>query len=139
MATNGGCPAPARESAAVALRHRSALSAQRAAGSGPAGRPAVRIADAFAVEATADSLEPDLVALRVDLSAAWRGLRPEEQEVLALRVFENLTSAQAARVLGITSAAYRLRLMRVRNALRRRLERPDPESTCPTAPQETSP
>jgi RNA polymerase sigma-70 factor, ECF subfamily len=54
----------------------------------------------------------------IDLAAAWRRLRPAEQEVLALTVFEDLTSAQAARVLGISAATYWIRLMRARRALR---------------------
>ncbi|GAB2570601.1 DNA-directed RNA polymerase sigma-70 factor [Paractinoplanes abujensis] len=54
----------------------------------------------------------------VDLAAAWRRLSPAEQETLALTVFEDLTSAQAARVLGVSAASYRIRLMRARRALR---------------------
>jgi RNA polymerase sigma-70 factor (ECF subfamily) len=61
---------------------------------------------------------PDWVAARVDLANAWRMLTSAEQEVLALTVFEDLTSAQAAQVLGISPAACRLRLMRARRALR---------------------
>ncbi|MCO8275881.1 sigma-70 family RNA polymerase sigma factor [Actinoplanes sp. TRM 88003] len=54
----------------------------------------------------------------IDLAAAWKQLSPAEQETLALTVFEDLTSAQAARVLGISAATYRIRLMRARRALR---------------------
>ncbi|MEU4693526.1 sigma-70 family RNA polymerase sigma factor [Actinoplanes sp. NPDC023714] len=60
--------------------------------------------------------------LRVDLAAAWKRLSDTEQEALALAVFEDLTSAQAARVLGISATAYRLRLLRARRSLRRHLE-----------------
>ena len=63
----------------------------------------------------------DEVNIRVDLAAAWQRLTPEDQEVLALAVFEDLTSRHGAQVLGITAAAYRMRLSRARRALRRHL------------------
>jgi len=66
----------------------------------------------------------DEVAARVDLAAAWQRLGAGEQEVLSLALFEDLTSAQGARVLGISSAAYRLRLSRARRALRGHLLAP---------------
>jgi RNA polymerase sigma-70 factor (ECF subfamily) len=83
--------------------------------------------DALAVRVAESSRPPggvdaDFLALRVDLAAAWRQLSDAEQEVLSLTVFEDLTSPQAASVLGISSASYRLRLMRARRALRRQLE-----------------
>ncbi|WP_328468087.1 RNA polymerase sigma factor [Actinoplanes sp. NBC_00393] len=62
------------------------------------------------------------VAHRLDLAAAWKQLTAGEQETLALTVFEDLTSPQAARVLGITATSYRLRLLRARRALRRHLD-----------------
>ena len=65
---------------------------------------------------------PEDAAALLDLAAAWRRLSAAEQETLALTVFEDLTSAQAARVLGITAAGYRIRLLRARRALRRHLE-----------------
>lgn len=82
---------------------------------------AVRVAERGDVLALPDG-DPDTVAERLDLAAAWRRLPEHEQEVLSLAVFEDLTSAQAARVLGTTPTAYRLRLMRARRALRRELE-----------------
>lgn len=88
------------------------LNAQR--GQGRQDALAVRIAS---VPSGADGPgEPS--AELIDLAAAWKGLSPAEQEVLALTVFEDLTSAQAARVLGISAASYRIRLMRARRALR---------------------
>ncbi|MBM2615960.1 RNA polymerase sigma factor [Actinoplanes sp. LDG1-06] len=57
----------------------------------------------------------------IDLAAAWKKLGPKDQEALALAVFEDLTSAQAARVLGVSAASYRIRLMRARRALRAHL------------------
>jgi RNA polymerase sigma-70 factor, ECF subfamily len=99
---------------------------------------AVRLAETAPPEGVSGSLDPDLVAMQIDLAAGWRGLSAGQQEVLALAVFENLTSRQAGRVLGITSAAYRLRLMRARHALRRQLDPARPESTSPTALEETA-
>lgn len=56
--------------------------------------------------------------LRMDLAAAWQTLTAGDQEVLALALFEDLTSRHAARVLGTTAAGYRMRLSRARRALR---------------------
>lgn len=71
---------------------------------------------------TPDDAVADRVAGRLDLAAAWAQLSPADQEVIALSVFEDLTSAQAGAVLGVSAAATRLRLSRARSALRRRLE-----------------
>jgi len=59
---------------------------------------------------------------QLGLAAAWQTLTPADQEVIALTVWENLTSAQAGQVLGISGATYRIRLHRARNALRKTLE-----------------
>lgn len=72
----------------------------------------VRIAD-HAPTAT----PPTDVAALVDVAAAWRQLTPEHQEALALSVYEGLTSAHAAKVLGITAVAFRLRLRAARKHL----------------------
>lgn len=79
---------------------------------------AVRIAQVHERTPGPGADDPDLIARRVDLTRAWHHLRDAEQEVLALAAFEDLASAQAARVLGISTSAYRLRLMRARRALR---------------------
>jgi len=51
---------------------------------------------------------PDqVVGPRLDVAAAWARLKPGEQEVLALDVWEGLSSAEAGRVLGISAGAYR--------------------------------
>jgi len=96
---------------------------------------AVRIAD-LSPAGPADPLNADLVAQRLDLAVAWRRLSETDQEALALTVFEDLTSPQAGRVLGITAASYRLRLLRARRALRRHLDSPEP---CLPAQMETQP
>lgn len=80
---------------------------------------AIRLAD---IPPPHRTLDPAAGVARFDLAVAWRRLTAEEQEVLALTAFEDLTSPQAGRVLGISSAAYRLRLMRARRSLRRHLE-----------------
>jgi RNA polymerase sigma-70 factor (ECF subfamily) len=79
---------------------------------------AVRLAE---LPATATDGEDDRVVSRLDLATAWRALSAAEQETLALTVFDNLNSGQAARVLSITATSYRLRLLRARRALRRHL------------------
>jgi RNA polymerase sigma-70 factor (ECF subfamily) len=93
------------------------------AGRGHARREALAVRVAAAGGVGGDLVhEAEAVAERLDLAAAWRRLTPAEQEVLALTVFEDLTSPQAGAVLGIPAAAYRLRLMRARRSLRRHLE-----------------
>ncbi|WP_327586808.1 sigma-70 family RNA polymerase sigma factor [Nonomuraea sp. NBC_00507] len=78
----------------------------------------VRIADDRLNGAAAAGLDPELVAGRLDLVQAWRRLSPRHQETLALAVWDGLTAPQAARVLGISPVAFRLRLTRARRALR---------------------
>lgn len=75
-----------------------------------------------------DSGSPGLVGsdpaehlARLDLLAAWRRLDPAEQEVIALTAIDDLTSVEAATVLAVSPAAYRVRLMRARRSLRRLL------------------
>jgi RNA polymerase sigma-70 factor (ECF subfamily) len=82
---------------------------------------AVRIAE-VSPPAESGAAEDEAAVQRLDLAAAWRQLTAAEQETLALTVFEDLTSPQAARALGITAASYRLRLLRARRALRRHLD-----------------
>ena len=60
-------------------------------------------------------------AARSELATAWHRLAPDHQEVLSLLLWDDLTSADAGRVLGISAVAYRLRLHRARAALRRLL------------------
>jgi RNA polymerase sigma-70 factor (ECF subfamily) len=65
-----------------------------------------------------DGVDPDLVAQRLDLAAAWTRLSSVHQEALALTVWDGLDAPRASRVLGISPVAYRLRLSRARKALR---------------------
>ncbi len=80
----------------------------------------------------------DVVPMGVDLTTAWRRLSDSDQEVLALTVFDDLSSPQAARVLGVTAAAYRLRLMRARRALRRQVNHPAAATTRTPSTQESA-
>ena len=66
----------------------------------------------------------DSVVVRDALATAWSRLTAAEQEVLALELWEQLTSPEAGRVLGISAAAYRHRLSRARAALRGHLDTP---------------
>ena len=71
---------------------------------------------------------------RVDLANAWRQLSPEDQEVLGLALFEDLTSTAAARVIGTSPSAYRLRLSRARRRLRALLSPATPTPQHAVAP-----
>lgn len=83
--------------------------------------------------------EADGVAARVDLVRAWHRLSPNDQEVLTLTVFEGLTGAQAARLLGISRTAFSLRLLRARRRLHQLL-RPhlDPDGLLSAHPTTTA-
>ncbi|PWJ49031.1 RNA polymerase sigma-70 factor, ECF subfamily [Quadrisphaera granulorum] len=106
------------------------LTARR--GSGRREALAVRVSDATEAGGAAATTDPhDDVVAGLDLAAAWRRLSPAEQEVLALTVFEDLTSVQAALVLGTTPTGYRLRLMRARRALRSHLSDDDAAEPAP--------
>ena len=84
------------------------------------GALAVRLTDPTVFEESTPGLESQAVAL-AELSAAWRLLRTQHQEVLAMAFLDDLTSEQAGRVLGISAIAYRVRLARARAALRAHL------------------
>jgi len=76
-----------------------------------------------------------LVDTRLDLVAAWRELSVADQEVLALSVWEDLSTKDAAATLGCTRAAYAMRLTRARRSLAELLTTPvtGPISLVPTA------
>lgn len=81
---------------------------------------AVRLAEVAHV-AAAGVESPDAVANRLDVAAAWPLLSAAHQEAIALSVLDGLTAPEAARVLGITPVAFRLRLSRARKALRQHI------------------
>ena len=58
----------------------------------------------------------------VDLVGAWRSMPATEQEVLALHVWEDLSAKDAATVLGVSRAAYAMRLTRAKRHLASLLE-----------------
>ena len=64
-----------------------------------------------------------------ELEQALRALSYEEREAVLLVAWDDLTPAQAARCLGITATAFRVRLHRARRRLRAALERAAAEST----------
>lgn len=64
----------------------------------------------------------DVIAVRVDIAAAWTHLSSIHQEALALAVFDELSAPEAASVLDISPTAFRLRLSRARRSLRMLME-----------------
>lgn len=82
---------------------------------------AVRLAEAAPTSANARQ-SPDAIADRVDIAAAWPRLSPVHQEAIALAVLDGLAAPEAALLLGISPAAFRLRLSRARRSLRRHIE-----------------
>lgn len=76
---------------------------------------AVRLAT---VPNSVDHAPEDVVARQVDFARAWQRLSEVHQEALALAGLEGLSAPQAAKVLGISPVAFRLRLSRARRALR---------------------
>ncbi|MBL7255769.1 RNA polymerase sigma factor [Paractinoplanes lichenicola] len=100
------------------ITRRLLLAKQRADNRGQA--LSVRIAGAAATDGR--TLEhDDLVATSVDLAQAWTRLSAIHQEALSLSVWDGLTGAQAAQVLGISSVAFRIRLSRARRLLKNHL------------------
>lgn len=98
---------------------------------------AVRLAEASTPDADAGN-HSELVAQRVDIAAAWTQLSAAHQEAIALTVFDGLTAPEAATVLGISPAAYRLRLSRARRTLRRHTSSHSADSPAPSAAPEGS-
>jgi RNA polymerase sigma-70 factor, ECF subfamily len=91
---------------------------------------AVRLADALGGHVDRGD-EPDLVALRVDVAAAWPRLSASEQETITLAVLDGLSAPHAAAVLGISPTAFRLRLSRARRSFRRHLGQTTPGVRAP--------
>ena len=75
------------------------------------------------VSETAREAEPDAVQiLDPELERCLRALSVRDREALLLVAWEDLTPALAARSLGLSQAAFRVRLHRSRKRLRRLLE-----------------
>jgi len=86
-------------------------------------------------QATAPDGADEAIA-SVDLERAWHQLSGDEQDTLALTVFERLDAARAGEVLGISATAYRMRLSRARTSLRTALA--GPVVPAPAATREPS-
>ncbi|MGL5864150.1 MAG: RNA polymerase sigma factor [Phycicoccus sp.] len=99
---------------------------------------AVRIANDVDHSDPTTGIDVELVARRLDLAAAWPRLTGRDQEVLSLAYWDNLSSAGAALVLGISPVAFRLRLSRARRNLRRHLQLVDSTANHPALLTEVS-
>jgi RNA polymerase sigma-70 factor, ECF subfamily len=75
-------------------------------------RAAARMASAEPADVASEAPEP--VGLERALDAALRALSPLDREALLLIAWDDLTRAQAARALGISQVAFRVRLHRAR-------------------------
>lgn len=103
-----------------------------------AGRRAALTMRVTQLGAVAQSDGFDGVVDRLDVGTAWRLLRPEEQEAIAMAVWDGLDSRQAGHVLGISAQAYRRRLFRARSALRRLTQGPPAAIAHPLAQESRS-
>jgi RNA polymerase sigma-70 factor (ECF subfamily) len=104
-------------------------------------RRRVRQAESSVREQPATLLEPDLfegaAAVDSELADALQTLPPADREALLLVAWDDLTPALAAASLGISPAAFRVRLYRARLRCRRALElsaRHRAELADPTTP-----
>ena len=75
------------------------------------------------VEPTYDTPAPEVLELDPELGAALRSLSSLDCEALLLVAWEDLTPAQAARSLGVSPTAFRVRLLRARRRLNAKLNR----------------
>jgi RNA polymerase sigma-70 factor (ECF subfamily) len=103
-----------------------------------------RLRDRLAQEAGARGRAPeafDALHRRDAFSRAFRLLAEDDREVLRLIAWDGLDSAEAARVLGCSSAAFRVRLHRARRRLAKHLaasgHSPDDRSVATPAAEET--
>ncbi len=79
------------------------------------------------------------VADRLAVLAALATLRPGDQEALRLAEWERLDDAAAARVLGCSTGAFRVRLHRARRRFARALDRQEAPGDGPARPAAPSP
>jgi len=94
------------------------LSQQRKAGRRAARGPLVALADIAPTDPAED---------RLDLWATVQTLPPRQRAVLVLRYYEDLTEAETAHLLGITTGTVKSQTHAALRTLRGRLD-PDPES-----------
>jgi RNA polymerase sigma-70 factor (ECF subfamily) len=82
--------------------------------------------------------EPELQILDPELERCLRALSVRDREALLLVAWEDLTPALAARSLGVSQAAFRVRLHRSRKRLRRLLEAGEGTAAVPQLEVEKS-
>ncbi len=87
--------------------------------------------DGFEIKAPEEPLSPDL-DLDPELAVGLLALSEKDREALLLIAWEDLTPALAAASLGITAAAFRVRLHRARRRLSAHLTTRVPASTFPS-------
>lgn len=95
---------------------------------------AARLGDRVAAEAIPIPADPgEFVPDGIRVHAALAGLSERDREVLRLTEWEQLTAAEASRVLGCAKASFTVRLHRARRRLARALE--EPEHTAELLPR----
>lgn len=82
--------------------------------------------------------EPEVQILDPELARCLRALSARDREALLLVAWEDLTPALAARSLGVSQAAFRVRLHRSRKRLRRLLEAGEGTAAAPQLEVEKS-
>jgi len=82
--------------------------------------------------------EPEVQILDPELARCLRALSARDREALLLVAWEDLTPALAARSLGVSQAAFRVRLHRGRKRLRRLLEAGEGAAAVPQLEVEKS-
>ncbi len=82
--------------------------------------------------------EPEVQILDPELARCLRALSARDREALLLVAWEDLTPALAARSLGVSQAAFRVRLHRSRKRLRRLLEAGEGAAAVPQLEVEKS-
>jgi RNA polymerase sigma-70 factor (ECF subfamily) len=87
---------------------------------------------------TAGDAEPQVHILDPELERCLKALSVRDREALLLVAWEDLTPALAARSLGVSQAAFRVRLHRSRKRVRRLLEARDGTATVPQVGAESS-
>lgn len=88
---------------------------------------AARLGDRVAAQACPVPADPaEFVPDGIRVRTALANLPERDREVLRLIEWEQLTAAEAARVLGCTKASFTVRLHRARRRLARALEEPEP-------------
>lgn len=83
------------------------------------------------ISATDEEGEPEVQILDPELERCLRALSVRDREALLLVAWEDLTPALAARSLGVSQAAFRVRFHRSRTRLRRLLEAGEGTAAAP--------